>query len=127
MPAVFLDSSALVKLVRLEPETQALRAFLGEPRPAMLVSELALTEVGRAARRVGADATDVLAECDVVLLRSQLLVRAVELEPVTLRTLDAIQLATALSLSPRIDVFVVYDDRLAAAATAHGLEVASPE
>jgi predicted nucleic acid-binding protein len=123
---VYLDSSALVKLVAPEPETDALREYLGEPRRAVLISELTLTEVTRAARRVGVDATTALAECEVVLLRSELLVAAGTLDPTTLRTLDAIQLATALSLGDAIEVFVAYDERLAAAAAAHGLRVAAP-
>jgi predicted nucleic acid-binding protein len=123
---VYLDSSALVKLVALEPETDALRAFLGEPRRAVLISELTVTEVTRAARRVGVDATPALEECDVVLLRSELLAAAGALDPPTLRTLDAIQLATALSLGDAIEAFVAYDERLAAAAAGHGLRVAAP-
>ena len=118
MPAAFLDSSALVKLVRPEPETQALRSYLAEPRRPMLVSELAVTEVTRAARRIGVDPLPALAECDVVLLRSELLARAAELEPPTLRTLDAIHLATALSLGESVDALVAYDERLLAAAAA---------
>ncbi len=126
MPGVFLDSSALVKLVAQEPETSALRDYLGDPRRAVLISELAVTEVTRAARRVGVDAAPALAECDVALLRSEVLAAAGELDPPALRTLDAIQLATALSLGVAVEAFVVYDERLAAAADAHGLEVVSP-
>ena len=126
MPGVFLDSSALVKLVRPEAETQALRAYLSHPRRPMLISELAVTEVTRAARRIGVDPMPALAECETVILRSEHLEHAGRLEPPTLRTLDAIQLATALSLGDRIDAFIVYDDRLAAAASASGLDVASP-
>ena len=126
MAGVFLDSSALVKLVRTESETQALRDYLSEPRRPMLISELAVTEVTRAARRIGVDPVPSLAECEIVLLRSEHLERAGQLEPPTLRTLDAIQLATALSLIDRLDAFIVYDERLAAAASAHGLDVASP-
>jgi uncharacterized protein len=123
---VFLDSSALVKLVRPEPETEALRRFLTEPRRPLLISELAVTEVTRAARRVGVDPTDALAECDVVLLRSEDLVRASELEPPALRTLDAIHLATALALGDVLDAFVAYDEQLLAAAARHGLPTAAP-
>lgn len=126
MPGAFLDSSALVKLVRPEPETQALREYLSQPRRAMLVSELAVTEVTRAARRIGVDPAPALEECEIVLLRSEHLTRAAELAPGTLRTLDAIHLATALSLGDRVGQFVAYDGRLRAAASAHGLEVATP-
>ena len=44
----------------------------------------------------------------------------------TLRTLDAIQLATALSLASVLDAFVAYDERLLAAAAHHGLPIAAP-
>ena len=126
MPGVFLDSSALVKLVVPEPETDALIAFLGVPRRPVVISEVAVTEVTRAARRVGADASDALAECEIVLLRSELLLAAARLDPPGLRTLDAIHLVTALGLADRLDVFVAYDQRLLAAAGEHGLVVAPP-
>ncbi len=126
MSAVFLDSSALVKLVALEEETDALRAYLREGEHDVVTSELAVTEVRRAGRRVGHDPTSVLAGCQVVLLRSELLARASELEPVALRTLDAIQLATALSLASVLDAFVAYDAQLLAAAAQHGLPTAAP-
>jgi predicted nucleic acid-binding protein len=126
LPIVFLDSSALVKLVALEAETDALRAYLREGEREIVTSELAVTEVRRAGRRIGHDPSSVLAQCDVVLLRSELLSHAAELDPVTLRTLDAIQLATALSLGSRLDAFVAYDERLLAAAAQHGLSTAAP-
>ena len=126
MAGIFLDSSALVKVVVLEAETDALIAFLGDPRPPMVISEIAVTEVSRAARRVGADASVALAECEVVLLRSELLLAAANLEPTDLRTLDAIHLVTALSLGGSVDAFVAYDQRLLWAARASGLFVVSP-
>lgn len=126
MPRVFLDSSALVKLVALERETDDLLRYLGEPKSTVVISELAVTEVTRAAARIGRDAIDVLVECHVVALRSELLARAANLDPPTLRTLDAIHLATALSLGDGIEALVAYDDRLLAAAALHGLCCASP-
>ena len=126
MSTVFLDSSALVKLVALEAETDALRAYLADGKRGVVTSELAVTEVRRAGRRIGRDPATALAQCDVVLLRSELLTRAAELEPVTLRTLDAIHLATALSLGSELEAFVAYDERLLAAAGHHGLSIAAP-
>jgi predicted nucleic acid-binding protein len=82
--------------------------------------------VTRAARSLGADASAALAEGDVVLLRSDVLAAAAELEPTALRTLDAIHLATALSLGGAFDAFVAYDERLLEAAHAYGLGTASP-
>jgi predicted nucleic acid-binding protein len=122
----FLDSSALVKLVRPEPETEALRRFLGDPWPPILISELAVTEVRRASRRVALDPAQALAACETVRLTRDILERASELDLPSLRTLDAIQLATALSLAPELDAFVAYDERLLTAAAPQGFPVAAP-
>jgi predicted nucleic acid-binding protein len=51
---------------------------------------------------------------------------AIDVNPRALRTLDAIHLATALSLEPDLTGMVVYDTRLAAAARASGLTVWAP-
>jgi len=59
-------------------------------------------------------------------LSDEILTRAAEVTPLPLRTLDAIHLATAVELSPPPDVFLCYDERLAAAARWHGLAVLSP-
>lgn len=126
MAGAYLDSSALVKLVRPEPETDALRRFLGDPWRPMLISELAVTEVRRASRRVALDPAEALAACEVVRLTHDVLERAGELDPPSLRTLDAIHVATALSLGSELDVLVAYDERLLAAAAQHGLPVAAP-
>lgn len=126
MGGVFLDSSALVKLVVAEAETDALVAFLGTPRRSVLIAEIAITEVSRAARRVGADPTAALDECEVVLLRSEHLAVAATIEPRGLRTLDAVQLAVATSVAPHLDAFVAYDSWLLDAAMTLGLPVAAP-
>lgn len=55
-----------------------------------------------------------------------MLAQASKLEPATLRTLDALHLATALSLSDDLGVFIAYDERLIAAAQRHGLTAVRP-
>lgn len=67
----------------------------------------------------------VQAEVRFAELDRALLVRAGRLPPTTLRSLDAVHLATALLL-PGLDAFVGYDGRLQAAATAVGLRALSP-
>jgi predicted nucleic acid-binding protein len=126
----YLDASALVKLAVYEPETPALeRAVLD--RDALFTSEVGAIELHRALGRTGqASAQDQAdAVLDAVFLadltpavRSQ----AGRLAPRSLRTLDAIHVATAANLSlPGLD-FITYDDRQAAAARAHGLRVLQP-
>lgn len=135
MALFYVDASALVKLVRDEPESDALRAFLAE---ADLVScELVLTEVPRAIRR--AAAYDPRLPLDTLLARAGELIGALALaaldrallaaagalaEP-ALRALDAIHVAAAVSLSP-LDAFVSYDERQAAAARLTGLRTVTP-
>lgn len=131
MTLLYLDSSAIVKLISNEEETPALIAFLRES-PDTVSSVLSRVEVKRAVRRVGAP-HDLASRADQVLERIALLKlddpvlwKAAELDPVELRSLDALHLATAISLRPHLDAFVTYDARLARAAASLGFEVESP-
>jgi predicted nucleic acid-binding protein len=132
---LYVDASALVKLVRDEPESPALRDFLAD---AELVScELVLTELPRAVRR--AAASDPGLDLDVLMARAGDLIDAMGLLPLdralllaagalaepALRALDAIHVAAAVDLAP-LDGFVSYDERQAAAARLAGLRTVSP-
>ena len=98
---VYLDSSALVKLVVTEPETAALRRYL-RAHPERVSSALARVEVCRALRRTGAtEATlrrtdQMLGRIALVAMDDPLLRAAAALSPSGLRSLDAVHLATAL-------------------------------
>lgn len=125
----YLDSSAIVKLVVQEPESQALRAYLRRRRP-MVSSALARAEVTRAVLPLGPSAVkrsrDVLQSIDLIRVNNRVLATAGTLEPPELRTLDAIHLATAVLLGDSMARLVCYDDRLAHAAEALGWKVDSP-
>jgi predicted nucleic acid-binding protein len=130
MAFAYLDASAIVKLVVVEPETTALENDLIK-RPGLLTSRLGATEVIRASRRSRKrralqQAIEVLASFALVEVSAPILDRAARLQPAALRTLDAIHLATAASLEIPDLEFVTYDARLADAAQAHGLRVARP-
>lgn len=126
---VYLDSSALVKLVVREPETRALRAYLRR-EPERLSCGLARTEVLRAVRPVGPAAVEtarrLLRSIDLVRLDDALLDAAGMLEPLTLRSLDAIHLVAAQLVAPTLRAVVTYDRRMADAAAALGFRVAAP-
>ena len=62
----------------------------------------------------------------ILTLPTPLFVRAAELEPTLLRSLDAVHVAAALDLGDDLDGIVTYDDRLAEAARLHGVQVISP-
>jgi hypothetical protein len=136
LPIFYADSSALVKLVREEPESTALRAFFADAD--LVCSELALTEVPRAIRR--AAAADPRLPLDVLVGRAGELLDAVALLPLDralleaagavaepgLRALDALHIVAAADLSP-LDAFVSYDERQAAAARLAGLRTVRPD
>jgi uncharacterized protein len=128
---IYLDSSALLKLVVEERESAALEAWLLDRSGVPVVSsELAKVEVLRGCRRVYAEALPearaVLAGLDLVRLSTDVLDSAAEVGDTTLRTLDAIHLASALSIREHLAAFVAYDQRLLSAASAVGLQPSQP-
>jgi predicted nucleic acid-binding protein len=128
---LYLDSSAIVKLIVSEPESAALFELLRTGGPAV-ASALAKVEVRRAMKRLEPSQTerrqveDVLARIALIKIDDSILQQSADLAPVQLRTLDAIHLATALSVRKHLEAFVVYDARLREAAHQLGLQVASP-
>jgi predicted nucleic acid-binding protein len=127
---VYLDASAIVKLVVEEPESRALRAAL-RARPRRVTSALALVEVRlAAARRLPAPpagrAGTILAGLALIPIDQSVLVAAARLGEYGLRALDAIHLATARSLGEDLETLIAYDRRLLAAAQACGLLTDQP-
>jgi predicted nucleic acid-binding protein len=131
----YADASALVKLIRLEPESGALGSFVED---ADLVScELVLTEVPQACRRAAArdpaapltalleQAGELLDAVALLPLERGLLAAAGALAEPALRALDAIHVAAAVTVMP-VDAFVSYDERQSAAARLAGLRTIAP-
>jgi uncharacterized protein len=129
-PVAYVDSSAFVKLIVAEPESEALRRAIAR-WPQRASSTLLRAETVRALRRSGNNARvpaarRLLRAVTMIRIDEPLLDRAADLEPGELRTLDAIHLASALELGQDLGVMISYDIRLSAAAEAYGLPVASP-
>jgi predicted nucleic acid-binding protein len=130
--SVYLDSSAVVKLVQRERESAALRRYLSRrPDAPRVTSGLARVEVLRAVSAGGARAVSrarqVLDLLHEVPLDRRLLDSASSLAtPAALRSLDAIHLASALVLGSTLESVLTYDTRMSAAAEALGLAVAAP-
>lgn len=128
---VYLDSSAIVKLVVRERESAALFEWL-RARPDRISSVMARVEVLRALRRAGAPeltrrrALDVLGRISLIPIDRAVLDAASEVGPPDLRSLDAIHVATALSLAADLAGFVTYDNRLATAAARSRMDVWAP-
>lgn len=126
---IYLDSSALVKLIVHEPESRPLRMYLRR-EPRRVSCALARTEVLRAVRPGGPIVIELarrlLRRVDLIRLDDALLDAAGMLEPVGLRSLDAVHLAAAQLVAPELRAVVTYDRRMADAARALGFAVAAP-
>jgi predicted nucleic acid-binding protein len=126
----YLDTSAMVKLLMQEPESPALRSWLGG-WPRRSSSALLRVELVRTARRAGlprlvAEARRQVAGVHLIRLDDDLLERAADLEPASLRSLDAVHLAAAMSLGSDLGAVVSYDERMLDGAHALGLPVSTP-
>ena len=124
----YVDSSALLKLVLIEPGSIGMARWFVEGER-LLTSAVGVIETRRAAARRPHDPARlayVLRSVEEIALGAGIADRAASIGPPSVRTLDAIHLATALSMARDLDAFVTYDDRLAAAARDLGLPVVSP-
>jgi uncharacterized protein len=128
---IYLDTSAFVKLVWSERETPTLQAFLARRRELLLVSSSLLTVEAR--RAVLREDAAQLPRADLLLTRigqvgvtRAVIEAASRLPDPSIRSLDAIHVATALQLRPDLDALVTYDISLASAAERQGLPVAAP-
>ena len=133
--ALYIDSSAAVKLGAAERETPALRDFFGQIASEhgtvhLVSSELIVVEVFRALRRALPDgamrAREVCNRISTKPINSEMIRFAAFLEPSPLRSLDAVHLATALSLGESIQSVVTYDERMISTCRQLGLATASP-
>jgi predicted nucleic acid-binding protein len=141
---IYFDTCTLLKLIRTDDKSAALGAFIdARPGTRWFSSELAKAELARAVRRSNHDdrgrlvdgrklraelefAEGLWARLDLIAVGSRVLGDAGAIELPFLRTLDAIHLASAMSLRKSLSAFVTYDKRLAAAAQEAGLPVKSP-
>jgi len=129
---IYLDTAALVKLVRREVASDALVDWLASRQDEVLVcSALAEVELPRALRRTEpallAAVPGLLARLAVYEMDDLVRTTAAAYEDPVIRSLDAIHLATADAiLAEDLTAFVTYDRRLREAAEGIGLSTASP-
>lgn len=116
-----------MKVVLREPQEDALRAEMsawdGYVSSALLGVE-AVRACSRHHREYVEDAREWLHHMALVPIDADVLDDATSLEPARLRSLDAIHLATALSVRDKVGAFFTYDERLAEAAERHDLPLA---
>jgi predicted nucleic acid-binding protein len=132
---IYLDTSAAMKLVRIEAHSVELSEWLRQRSATPVLSSVLIeVELVRATRRGAPErverAAEVLRGIGTVTLSAQVITRATSYADADLRSLDAIHLATAehivaVTQTP-LEAFVAYDDRLLAAVRNAGLAVVSP-
>ncbi len=127
--AVYLDASAIVKLVVREAESASLLRFL-RSHPTRVSSALSRVEVVRAVRNQGSEALlraeAILARLRLLRIDDDLLAAAAHVAPGVLRSLDAIHLASATTLGGELRGIVTYDTRMSDAAELLGLHTMAP-
>jgi uncharacterized protein len=125
----YVDASAFVKLFLLERESEALSVATDSWQLAS--SALLEVEAVLAVRRRKPDAETtvraMLQGLELIDIDADIRRAAAGVANPHLRSLDAIHVATALSLGDHIGAFFAYDQRLIAAARAHGLPVTVPQ
>lgn len=126
----YIDTSAFVKLVASERESEAVAAEIDRDWPNLVAGEILAVEAFRAALRHGGEApaqvTRLLRRVVLLPLSPGTRESAYRVGPAELRTLDAIHLATALSQEARATAIFTYDTRLAQAAADAGLRILAP-
>lgn len=129
MAAVYVDASALGRVLLGEPDAPAILRGLA-PFDQRVASRLLRVELRRLALRERRlqDADQLLLGLALLPLDEELLAAAEVVSPTTVATLDAIHLVTALRLSSAgmLDTVMTYDVRLADGARQHGLAVLAP-
>jgi predicted nucleic acid-binding protein len=124
----YVDASALAKLVLDEPGSGEMRRWYVESER-VVSSRIGLIETRRAIVRFEHDPAHldtILRSVETIELDARIARAAAVVAPVSLKTLDSIQLATALELGDELGAFVTYDERLADAARSAGLPVVRP-
>lgn len=126
----YFDTSAILKLVIEEDGSLAMREAMATC-PQRTTSAIARTEMARSLRKAEVAEAEflsrrVLMAFDVVGLDDVLLENAGSLDALDLRSLDAIHLASVLSLESSCEVAFTYDKRLKRALTHSGVPVGSP-
>jgi uncharacterized protein len=126
--ALYLDTSALVKLVAEETESPELFDFIGNDE--IFSSLLARTELIRAVarkhERLIESAEELLSDISYVAVNRVITGAAAWVQPLTLRSLDAIHVSSAVRMRGGLRAVVTYDHRMIEIGRSAGMDVVSP-
>jgi predicted nucleic acid-binding protein len=126
--ALYLDTSALVKLVAEEKESAELLDFVGDDE--IISSLLARTELIRAVarkhERLIESAEELLSDISYVAVNRVITGAAAWVQPWALRSLDAIHVSSAVRMRGGLRALVTYDQRMVTIGRSAGMDVVSP-
>lgn len=126
----YIDTSALAKLIIIEAESATLKAWIDDQRPVLISSPITSTEITRTVNRREPESLGlvprILSGITFVPMDTETLRFAGIIGPVTLRSIDAIHVATAIRSGKYVSSIVTYDKRMAEAARLNGVTVISP-
>lgn len=131
---IYMDTSALTKLLIEEDETAELQAWLieqSEQEQYAATSALGRVELMRVVARHGEPglrerAHYLLDGLDILPITTAVINLAETIGPSTLRSLDAIHLASASQIADELTAVVAYDTRLLEGCRAAGFRTQSP-
>ena len=126
MIQAYFDSSAIMKLTGAEAESEALINYLQDTPVEVSTSVLAQVEVLRNLRKQPVESDEAMNGFYLLAFDEEVRRQAVVVGGETLRSLDAIHIATALAIGNRDLHFITYDIRQAEAARQAGLKVVQP-
>ena len=128
--AFYADTSAIAKLLHQEAESAALLSWIAASHQEIYSSDLLRVELMRVAGKLGLEALSqariLLRTISTIAITSEILDSAGILSPPSLRSLDALHIATALALGLELEGIITYDDRMAQAAANLGIAVIRP-
>lgn len=129
MPGIYVDTSALGRVLLDEPDAAAINATLARYQETWS-SELLAVELTRLGKlhSLRADADELLKDVRLVRITSARLRSAKEIDPAEVRTLDSIHLDAAVLLHGRgtISAVLTFDGQLQAGCNHHGVPVEAP-
>ena len=135
MTLVYLDSSAALKLILRENSSNPLQRFIQGENPwqqalrlvgSDLVRVETIRECARSHPQGAAKASELLSAISLVRISPAHIAVSATHPPPELRTLDALHLVTALTLTPELVGMITYDERLRESANAAGIKTFSP-
>ena len=126
MIRAYFDSSAILKLTGAEAESEALIDYLQDASIEASTSVIAEVEVLRNLRKLPVESDRAMTGFYLLAVDDEVRRQAIGVDGETLRSLDALHIATALAVGDRELNFVTYDTRQAEAARRAGLKVVQP-